>query len=419
MVYSEGDGWLQNVLPVVIPGEEVGTIQCPECWFLYINTIFIRKISIFAFSVSSCFGDILLKKYKIHIALYPLSLIYGLITAIRNWLFDIELLKSTSFAVPVISVGNLAVGGTGKTPHTELIIGELANEWRVAVLSRGYKRKTRGFVLADESASSMTIGDEPFQIKQKFPLVTVAVCEKRVVGVKKLLALQPAPGLIVLDDAFQHRYVQAGFSILLTDYSNLYTRDYVMPAGRLREWKSGSKRANMVVVTKCPPELTAISMRLIERELNLRDNQLLFFSTYAYDAIQPVFSENVKEPSAVEDLADTSVLLVAGIVSPQAIVDYLAGYSGYVDSMFFPDHYTFEKKDYDTIVSRLSAMKMKKKLLLVTEKDAARMKSSPEFPDELKEITYALPIRVRILHNQEENFIQKIRNYVVENSRNR
>lgn len=321
--------------------------------------------------------------------------------------------------VPVISVGNLAVGGTGKTPHTELIVGALATEWRVAVLSRGYKRKTRGFVLADETASSVTIGDEPFQIKQKFPDITVAVCEKRVVGVKKLMSAQPSPGLIVLDDAFQHRYIQAGLSVLLTDFSNLYTRDFVMPAGRLREWKSGSKRANMVVVTKCPPELTAISMRIIEKELNLQDNQMLFFSTYVYDAIRPVFSESVKQSYRVEDLANVSVLLVAGIVSPESIVSYMSEYTEHFDSMFFPDHYAFDKQDYDAIASRLSAMKMEKKMLLVTEKDAARMKSNPEFPDNLKEITYALPVRVKILHNQEEIFIQKIRNYVVENSRNR
>ena len=360
-------------------------------------------------------------QHRKHIILYPLSLIYGLITAFRNWLFDQELLPSTEFKLPVISVGNLAVGGTGKTPHTEFILRIIQDEWKTAVLSRGYKRKTRGFYLADANSDSKTLGDESFQIHQKFPKVSVAVDEKRVHGVQTLQDLIPDIQVIILDDAFQHRYIQPGLSILLTDYSNLYSRDLMLPAGELREWKSGSSRANIIVVTKCPEDINPMEMRVIEMELKEEMNQQIYFSCFKYDEITPVFPGSASKIPILSELKESnaSILLVAGIVSPEPIVDHLSIYTHEVKSMFFDDHHAFNQKDFNTISKKFEAMESPERIIVVTEKDAARLVSNPLFPESLKARTFALPIRVSILHNQETLFIQKIKSYVAENTRNR
>ncbi len=362
-----------------------------------------------------------MKKSLKHILLYPFSIVYGLITGFRNWLFNQGILKSTSFNFPIISVGNLAVGGTGKTPHTEFILSIFKDELSTAVLSRGYKRTTKGFYLANNQSTSKTIGDEPYQIFRKFPEITVAVDEKRVHGIKKLMELNPGLKLAILDDAYQHRYIQAGFSILLTDYSNLYTRDILLPAGTLREWKSGSKRANMIIVTKCPADFKPIDMRVIESELKPQTNQNVFFSRYIYDELKPVFPDSEPEDRSFENIKETnaSVLLVCGIVTPKAIVDYLEKFSDSVTTLFYPDHYAFQAKDMAIVKSRFEKINSPLKVLIVTEKDAARLVSNPDFPESLKSKTYSLPIRVEILHNQKNLLIQKIKNYVVENSRNR
>ena len=356
-----------------------------------------------------------------HIILFPVTLFYGIITGIRNWLFDQEILHTTSFNVPIISLGNLAVGGTGKTPHVEFILSVLQPDWKIAVLSRGYKRKTKGFQLADSNSNSLILGDEPYQIYQKFPAVHVSVDEKRVNGVKKLLELIPDLQLVVLDDAYQHRYIQAGLSILLTDYANLYSQDTVLPAGHLREWKSGSKRANIIVVTKCPEDMKPIDMRLYQTRLNPQNNQLLFFSCFKYEELIPVFAESDQEEWTYQKIKDTNamILLVAGIVSPNPILQQLSQYSSNVDSLFFGDHHAFNTKDFNLINNQFDALTSTDKIILVTEKDAARIVSNPNYPETLKAQTFALPIRVHILHDQESLLIQKIKNYVVENSRNR
>ena len=355
-----------------------------------------------------------------NIALYPVSFLYGIVTGVRNWLFDQGILRTTTFDIPIISVGNLSVGGTGKTPHTELILSILQDNWKTAMLSRGYKRVTFDFYFADENTNSKKIGDEPYQIHKKFPEISVAVHEKRVLGVKKLLEIVPKLQVVVLDDAFQHRYIHAGLSILLTDYSNLYCRDLVMPAGNLREWKSGSKRADIIVVTKCPAGLKPIEMRLIETELKPENNQSLFFSSYAYDEIMPVFPDSEPENWSFKTIkeAKAGVLLVAGIVSPEPIVEEIKKSSNKVSTLFFDDHHAFQSKDYSLIMSKFEAFKSGEKIILTTEKDAARMVSDKHFPEFLKSRTFVLPIRVEILNKQESLFIQKIKNYVVENSRN-
>ena len=356
-----------------------------------------------------------------YIALYPLSILYGILTGIRNWLFDQGILKTTSFDIPIISVGNLAVGGTGKTPHTELIIRILQADWKIAMLSRGYKRETSDFYFADENSNSRKIGDEPYQIHKKFPEISVAVDEKRVLGVKKLLEIDPKLQVVILDDAFQHRYIYAGLSVLLTDFSNLYSNDFPLPAGNLREWRSGSRRADMIVVTKCPANLKPIEMRIIESNLKPENNQSLFFSSYVYDEIIPVFPDSEPENWTFKTIkeAKAGVLLVAGIVSPEPIIEQIKKYTTNVTSVFFDDHHFFQSKDYSQIMSKFEAFKSGEKIILTTEKDAARMISDKKFPEFLKSRTFALPIKVEILNKQEPLFIQKIKNYVVENSRNR
>jgi len=343
------------------------------------------------------------------------------VTGIRNWLFDQGILSSTSFDIPTISVGNLAVGGTGKTPHTEYILSILQPDWKTAMLSRGYKRKTKGFFLANTESDSQTIGDEPYQIHQKFPKVTVSVDEKRVHGVKKLIELVPGLQVVVLDDAFQHRYIQVGLSILLTDYANLYSRDLLLPAGRLREWKSGSSRANIIVVTKCPQDLSPIEMRVYKTELKPKANQSIFFSCFNYEDLIPVFSTSRVDTWTFKKIEDTNagILLVAGIVSPETILDQLGRYSKNISTLFFEDHHAFQSKDFMQINKRFDTLTQTDKIIIVTEKDAARLVSNPNFPDTLKAVTFALPIRVKILHDQESLFTQKIKNYVIENSRNR
>jgi tetraacyldisaccharide 4'-kinase len=342
------------------------------------------------------------------------------VTAIRNWLFDQEILKSTIFQLPIICIGNLSVGGTGKTPHAELIIKFLKDEWKTVMLSRGYKRQTKGFNLADENSASLAIGDEPYQIFKKFPTIKVAVDEKRVHGVKKLIESFPELQLVVLDDAFQHRQIHAGLSILLTDFSNLYTRDLMLPAGTLREWKIGSRRADIIVVTKCPVDLKPIEMRIIETEIKPENNQSLFFSTYKYDEIIPVFPDSESEIWTFERMKKSkpTVLLIAGIVSPEPIVEQIKKHINEVETLFFEDHHAFQSKDYSNIKSKFDALKSDNKLILTTEKDASRIVSDPNFPESLKSRIFALPIRVEILNKQETLFIQKIKNYVVENSRN-
>ena len=228
---------------------------------------------------------------KIHKWLYPVSWIYGAVVVMRNKLFDWGIFRSKSFDVPVICVGNLAVGGTGKTPHTEYLIKLLRDKYQVAVLSRGYKRRTKGYVLATPQCTAKTIGDEPYQMYTKFSSVTLAVDEKRCHGIEKLLKLkEPSTDVILLDDAFQHRHVKAGLNILLTDYHRLFCDDTLLPAGRLREPVSGKNRAQIVIVTKCPQDIKPIDYNIITKRLNLYPYQRLFFSSFRYGNLQPVFS---------------------------------------------------------------------------------------------------------------------------------
>lgn len=356
---------------------------------------------------------------KIHYWLYPVSWLYGMGVRFRNKLFDWGCLRSKSFDVPVVCVGNLAVGGTGKTPHTEYLI-KLFREtgMNVAMLSRGYKRKSKGYVLATEETKVQHIGDEPYQIKTKFPGIRVAVDENRCHGIKQLLKLQkPAVDVVVLDDAFQHRHVKAGLNILLTDFHRLFCDDTLLPAGRLREPSSGKSRAQIVIVTKCPEDIKPIDFNIIAKRLKLYRYQQLYFSSFRYGALTPVFGEKRRMLTSLGK--EERVLLVTGIASPAPLLEKLKEYTTHIDLYSFGDHHDFSNKDLQMIKERFERLEGEKKLIVTTEKDATRLQHHPALAETLKPYLYVLPIEIDFLQNQQDTFNQNIIDYARTDSRNR
>ena len=317
----------------------------------------------------------------LRILLFPFAILYGFITSIRNFLFDKGILKSTSFAIPVIAVGNLSVGGTGKTPQIEYLIRLLSEKYKVATLSRGYKRKSEGFVLADETSNATNLGDEPFQYYQKFPQIQVTVDANRTNGIQRLLEKKNPPEIILLDDAFQHRKVKTGLYILLTAYNDLYSDDFILPTGNLRESRSGANRAKIIIVTKCPETLSLDEQNNIKSKLNLNSNQKLFFTSIGYD--ETVFSKNKQIP--VTEIQKIDKVLLAGIAKPEPFFNHLKKVGDEV--LKFPDHHDFS----DNEISKIKE-KANNKLVITTEKDYVRIKDA--FPDEQ---LFYLPIQSSFL----------------------
>ena len=334
--------------------------------------------------------------------LFPFAILYGFITSIRNFLFDKGFLKSYSFDIPIIAVGNLSVGGTGKTPQIEYLIRLLSPKYKVATLSRGYKRKSKGFVLANSNSNAEILGDEPFQFYTKFSNIQVAVDADRKNGIEQLLSQTNRPEVILLDDAFQHRKVKAGFYILLTSYGDLYSDDFLLPTGNLRESRSGAIRANLVVVTKCPANLSLDEQNKISAKLKLESNQELYFSFIDYDEF--VYSED--KTLKVSDIRNVDKLLLTGIAKPNPFFAYLQGEND--EKLVFPDHHYFTESDINTIKN-----KSQNKIIITTEKDFVRLKGS--IP---KEQLFYLPIRSSFL-SASENFDKTITNYVGTSTRNR
>lgn len=315
--------------------------------------------------------------------LFPIGFIYWLVTFIRNWLYDINFFKSKSYNLPIIAIGNLSAGGTGKTPHTEYLIRLLKANYKVAVLSRGYKRSTKGFVLANETISAAELGDESYQIHTKFPDVSVAVCEDRQTGIENLISTIN-PDVILLDDAFQHRKVKAGFYVLLTAYDDLFSDDYILPFGNLRESAIGKKRANLVVVTKCPTTLSEKEQGKVKQKLNV--NVPVFFTSIDYDT--EVFStENTQN---VSDIIAKEKVIVAGIAKPKYFIDYLN--SGNDKVQIHPDHHNFSEQE----ISELNNL-AQDKILVTTEKDFVRLNGKIK-SDKL----FYLPIKVKFLNSETE-----------------
>ncbi|MGL5682058.1 MAG: tetraacyldisaccharide 4'-kinase [Marinifilaceae bacterium] len=344
--------------------------------------------------------------------LVPFSLMYGFAVGVRNMLFNVHILSSKRFETPIITIGNLTVGGTGKTPHTEYIVEHLNKKYRVATLSRGYKRKSSGFVIAQEDMKAEHIGDEPLQIKRKFPNVTVACDADRVHGIEELRRLpENYPEVIVLDDAFQHRYVRADKTILLVDYTRPIYEDSLLPLGRLREPASARKRADYIVVTKCPKELSPIEQRIISKHLDIKAYQKLFFSYMSYGKPRSLNGE-----TAIGILGnDPAVLCVTGIANPIPYHEYLKEHVSKLILMDYPDHHHFTARDIKKIESKFAAMEEENKIILTTEKDAMRLKDM-NLPESIADRIYYIPIVPEFIES-ENNLIECLDDYIRRNKK--
>lgn len=324
----------------------------------------------------------------------------------RNKLFDWSVLKQEQFDVPVVVVGNIAVGGTGKTPHTEYIVDCLKHRYNIAVLSRGYKRSTNGFVLASSNSTASEIGDEPYQMLKKFGnSIKLAVCEDRRHGIKELFKAYPEINLVVLDDAFQHRYVKPTVAVVLMEYSRPVYNDNLLPLGYLRESRHALNRADIVIVTKCPEDLKPMDFRIIKNNLNLFPSQKLFFSTYQYCDLVSVFPENSMYVPYLQWLKkEDSILAVTGIANPKPFVRYLKKFAPTVKVLSFPDHHRFTKNDMARIESKYKLLPGRRKIIITTEKDAVRFREAGMFPEYLKPNSFYLPVKVRFIPYYGMNF---------------
>ena len=349
--------------------------------------------------------------------LLPLSWLYGIGVRIRNWMFDIGLKKSRSFDIPVISVGNLTVGGSGKTPHVEYLVRLLKDKVKVAVLSRGYKRKSKGYVLAEKQTKMQEIGDEPYQMKNKFGDIYVAVDKDRCHGIEQLTGNKETndTDVILLDDAFQHRHVKPGINILLVDYHRLIIYDKLLPAGRLREPLSGKNRADIVIVTKCPKDMKPMDFRVIMRAMNLYPYQKLFFTTLKYGSLIPVYCGEKRKMESIGK--DENILLLTGIASPEQMVTDIRPYTENIVQMNFPDHHQFTPKDINRINEEFAGMPSPK-IIITTEKDNTRLFGMEGLSEEVRHSMFILPVEVCFMQEQEEMFNEKIIGYVRKNSRN-
>ncbi len=356
-----------------------------------------------------------------NILLYPLSLIYGLITGIRNFMYNTGIFKSTEFKNPVICVGNLSVGGTGKTPHTEYLINLLKTDFRVATLSRGYLRKTRGFRIATTESLVKEIGDEPTQLIRKFPDVMVTVDRNRVNGVKEILKNDPENDVIILDDGYQHRSITPGFSILLSDFERLLVRDHLMPYGSLRESISNMRRADIILITKCPEDISPIQRRLVVKEIDKAPYQNLFFTSLTYSLPLPVFVNadyNETHLEIAECPENCGIVLITGIANPLALKEHLQKTVKEIIHLSFPDHYNFKGKDIISIYSAFNNLKSPVKYLITTEKDAVRLREFTNFEEPLKSAFFYIPVGIKFLNDDREEFNNLIVDYVRKNKRN-
>jgi len=340
----------------------------------------------------------------LRLLLFPFSCLYWLAVVVRNWCYDAKIFKSSSFNIPVISVGNLDVGGAGKSPMTEYLIRLFRDDRTLATLSRGYGRLTKGYIEASADTNAAETGDEPAQFKQKFPDITVAVCEDRVEGIVRLKA---AHNLIILDDAYQHRAVKPGLSILLLDYSRVYEPRWVLPTGNLREPYAGRKRADIIVVTKCPATLNEYQMDKLRVKVAPYPHQQLFFSAISYSALQDIDGYNVS--SQID--SDTIIFLLTGIANPEPLVKHLESTAKTVIHHNYPDHHRFSTKNIAKLADEFNACSAQKKLIITTEKDAQRLREQA-LVETVKQLNFlVVPITVKLLTGQQQ-FDTIVKDYV-------
>lgn len=344
--------------------------------------------------------------------LLPISFLYGLGVSLRNNFFKWGIYKQKEYNVPIICVGNISVGGTGKTPHTEYLVRLLKDKYKVAVLSRGYKRKTDNYVLATTMSTVKEIGDEPFQIKQKFPDIIVAVDTKRTRGIEHLLSLPTPPEVIILDDGFQHRYVKPSYSIVLSDFNRPVYEDKLLPAGRLRESADKLRVATDIIITKCPEVLQPIDFRIISKDVNVFPYQGLYFTTFVYKRLEPLFNSGKIESLDLKKLKDKHVLLVTGIASPKPLLEKITEYAKDVIFMQYKDHHSFTNANVKSIIARFNKIDSDEKIIILSEKDAIKFRSL-NIKDEFKFFFYYLPIEISFLEEgYKREFDKKIIDHV-------
>ena len=341
----------------------------------------------------------------------PLSWLYGMVVHIRHKLFDLKILRSEEFDIPVVCIGNLTVGGTGKTPVAELLIERFSEHYRVGVLSRGYRRKTKGFVLSTPTSSARTIGDEPRQMKLKYPSVPVAVCEKRAEGIRLLRKAHPEIELIILDDAFQHRYVEPWVNILLMDYNNPVYRDRLLPWGRLRDTRNQIHRANFVLVTKCPDDLNPLDMRIVINSLGLFPYQSLYFTRMRQGEITPLFADRAVGKVREGD----PVIAMSGIANPVPLLENLRKRFDVVAELTFDDHHTYRLSDMRRLEALFAAYP--DAVVLTTEKDAVKLTNRKKVPEAVQQRLYYVPIHVSFVADSESEFLRQWALYVRTNQK--
>lgn len=358
------------------------------------------------------------KMVVLKIILLPFSFLYGIILLVRNKLYDFGVLKSVKFNIPIISVGNLSVGGTGKTPHIEYLIRLLKPKFYIATLSRGYGRESTGFILADTQSTAQEIGDEPLQFKKKFHNLPVAVDEDRVDGVIKTLELFPSIQAILLDDAFQHRQIVPGLSIVLTDYNNLYVDDFILPSGTLREFSSGIKRADIIIVSKCPQFLLPIEHEGMIKKLKPLPHQKIYFSCICYGEFIPLQKDKTSLFSkSFYFERKFSILLVTGIATVQSLEHYLLSNTNKVVTLNFPDHHQYTKNDIKLIEEKFNEITSNNKIIITTEKDMMRLNNKPLLNAINNLPIYYIPIEVKFNEQDEKEFNQQVLNYVSANQK--
>lgn len=342
----------------------------------------------------------------LRLLLFPVALLYGFVVKLRNFLYDVKIIKSVSFNFPVINVGNLAVGGTGKSPMVEYLLRLLLKDYKVATLSRGYKRKTIGYALANSKTTAIDIGDEPMQFHTKFPEAYVAVGEERAIAIPQILYDRPDTEVLILDDALQHRAVEAGLNILLTEYGNLFTEDVFLPTGSLRDARSGYKRAQIIIVTKCPADLSGQQREAVISKIRPLPDQQIFFSSIRYRKPYHILNGN-----NIELNKQTNVLLLCAIANPKPIKAYLEKEAATVLELYYRDHYIFLIDDLKYIITQFENMDGENKIIMVTEKDAMRL---TKFSDLLTNLpVYVLPIEPAFLFNEAEQFNLLIKNFIL------
>jgi len=349
------------------------------------------------------FNAIFYKSFRV--LLLPFALIYWFIIVIRNWMYDKKYLRSSDFNFPLICVGNLSVGGTGKSPMVEYLVKLLNPKFKIATLSRGYKRKTKGYTLASETSTALEIGDEPMQFHIKFPDVPVAVGEERIVAIPQILHDKPDTQAIILDDAFQHREVIAGFNILLTECNDLFTDDFFLPTGDLRDQRSSYKRAQIIVVTKCPQDLSAEEKNKIIEKINPLEHQQVFFSAIEYGDPYHIFHHAERKISPEDE-----ILLVCGIANPKPLKEYVHERSSTYYQMTYSDHHVFTIDDLHDIQKRYDRIEAKEKFIITTEKDAVRLM---KFHEALQDMNlYVLPIQPKFLFDEGEKFNKTVVDFI-------